>query len=145
MKIASAFIISATVLLLTSCAEKSEPEQTEVTNTEAPAITAPVPGTSTPAPTGDGAAPTSTSAALNPAHGEPGHRCDISVGAPLSSTPQTPVQSPQQITTTVQPTVAPPVTQPSAPAPGTTSTGKVNPAHGEPGHDCSVAVGAPLK
>jgi len=25
--------------------------------------------------------------ALNPAHGQPGHRCDIAVGAPLNSAP----------------------------------------------------------
>jgi hypothetical protein len=24
-------------------------------------------------------------------------------------------------------------------------SGKLNPAHGQPGHDCAVAVGAPLK
>jgi len=29
----------------------------------------------------------SSSTALNPKHGEPGHRCDIAVGAPLNSKP----------------------------------------------------------
>lgn len=60
------------------------------------------------------------SAAINPAHGKPGHRCDIPVGAPLSSTP------------------APESAVNSAAAP------KNNPAHGQPYHRCDIAVGAPL-
>lgn len=80
---------------------------------------------------------TSSSVKLNPAHGMPGHRCDISVGAPLDSKPSQPATS----TTTVQATptqAAPPVVLPQA-------TGKgLNPAHGQPGHRCDIAVGAPL-
>ena len=34
--------------------------------------------------------PTPVAEGMNPAHGQPGHRCDISVGAPLSSAPPTP-------------------------------------------------------
>lgn len=78
-------------------------------------------------------------AGLNPAHGEPGHRCDIPVGAPLNSPPgQEPsIQAQPTINTSTPP--APPVkTQPATTAPG------MNPPHGEPGHDCSIAVGAPL-
>lgn len=52
--------------------------------------------------------------ALNPAHGQPGHRCDIAVGQPLNSQPK-------------QETNA-----------------NVNPPHGQPGHRCDLAVGAPL-
>lgn len=52
--------------------------------------------------------------ALNPAHGQPGHRCDIAVGQPLNSQPK-----PQ-------------------------NNAKVNPPHGQPGHRCDLAVGAPL-
>lgn len=80
---------------------------------------------------------------LNPAHGLPGHRCDIAVGAPLNSAPstttvtQTPVQNgqvkasqPQVVTTTV-----------AAPV----KVGKgMNPSHGQPGHRCDIPVGAPL-
>lgn len=77
---------------------------------------------------------------LNPAHGQPGHRCDIAVGAPLNSPPNTGAapavtQSSPATITPVSPTVAPKA------APGV----KLNPPHGEPGHDCSVQVGAPLK
>jgi hypothetical protein len=57
---------------------------------------------------------TSSKVMLNPAHGEPGHRCDIPVGSPLSV-----------------PTEAPAVA-------------RMNPPHGEPGHRCDIPVGSPL-
>ena len=71
---------------------------------------------------------------VNPAHGLPGHRCDLPVGAPLDGS---------------QPTA-----QPSTPAqPVSTSVSPIrvdqkpdkNPPHGEPYHDCSIPVGADLK
>lgn len=68
---------------------------------------------------------------LNPKHGEPGHRCDIAVGAPLDSKPVALAK-----TTPVQPTV----TQVS-----NIKVGKgLNPPHGQPNHRCDIAVGAPL-
>lgn len=75
---------------------------------------------------------------LNPAHGEPGHRCEIPVGAPLDSKPSAPA-----VNTVQQPAVVP------APAPApvpvnSTAAGALNPAHGQPGHRCDIAVGAPL-
>lgn len=89
---------------------------------------------------------------LNPAHGEPGHICDIPVGAPLNSQPtpkntpvttaSTPNAAPMQSPATVTPTATPVTTSPAAAvitAPG------MNPPHGQPGHDCAIAVGAPLK
>lgn len=93
---------------------------------------------------------------LNPEHGKPGHRCDISVGAPLNSVPTNKTQS--AITTgaaKVTPAAAPVQNSAIAPAlqntplsttpKATTSlSGKINPAHGQPGHDCKVAVGQPL-
>ncbi len=85
---------------------------------------------------------TTAAAGMNPAHGEPGHRCDIPVGSPLNSPA---AKTPTVTTTTTAPaqqTVAVPqiVTTPPAAkvAPG------MNPAHGEPGHRCDIAVGAPL-
>ncbi|WP_316826586.1 hypothetical protein [Pedobacter miscanthi] len=66
---------------------------------------------------------------LNPKHGEPGHRCDIAVGAPLDS-------KPTQVVTTTQPAV----TQVSG-----VKVGKgLNPPHGQPNHRCDLAIGAPL-
>jgi hypothetical protein len=80
--------------------------------------------------------PASGTAGLNPAHGQPGHRCDIQVGAPLNSAPAQPAN-----------TTAPGVTVNPAPATAPASTGSqagLNPAHGQPGHRCDIAVGAPL-
>ena len=83
-----------------------------------------------------------TVAGLNPEHGQPGHRCDIAVGAPLNSKPA------QQTT----PAVTTPATTPftispdklSQPATTTAVAPGMNPAHGQPGHRCDIAVGAPL-
>jgi len=77
----------------------------------------------------------------NPAHGEPGHRCEIPVGASLSATPPSsgpvdPMPTTQQITMPQMGTL---------PAPGASGTPPgMNPPHGEPGHDCAVPVGSPL-
>ena len=84
------------------------------------------------------AAQTATAPGMNPPHGQPGHRCDISVGAPLNSKPAPPV--------TAQPVVAnaqPQVTMKEVPTTTKTAPG-MNPPHGEPNHRCDIAVGAPL-
>ncbi len=91
----------------------------------------------------------------NPAHGQPGHRCDVKVGDPLpfnnASTTATPAA---KTTTSVTPQLNQPTTNP-APAtvqqqpqqPATTGvtapgfSGKPNPAHGQPGHRCDIKVG----
>jgi hypothetical protein len=68
----------------------------------------------------------------NPAHGLPGHRCDLPVGAPLTAsagTTPTPTPTTQLPSTSVSPIRV-------------DQTPSVNPPHGEPGHDCSVPVGA---
>lgn len=91
---------------------------------------------------------TSTAAGMNPAHGQPGHRCDIAVGAPLNSpagvnpttAAPTPSAAPAPVTVPSASPAAPVVTETS----GVTPPG-MNPPHGEPGHDCAIAVGAPLK
>ena len=85
----------------------------------------------------------STAAGLNPAHGQPGHRCDIAVGAPLNSKPAE--QTTPTITTSpaTQPfTIS--TDKPSQPAATTAVAPGMNPAHGQPGHRCDIAVGAPL-
>lgn len=81
---------------------------------------------------------TATAPGMNPAHGQPGHRCDIAVGAPLNSAPT----KPAVMTTTASPTVTP-TAQPASTAKTVTAPG-MNPPHGEPGHRCDIAVGAPL-
>ncbi|MBS1754694.1 MAG: hypothetical protein KF741_12475 [Ferruginibacter sp.] len=75
---------------------------------------------------------------LNPPHGQPGHRCDIAVGAPLDSKPGSSTTAPT-IVTTQQPAQATNAgLQQQKTAPG------MNPPHGQPGHRCDIAVGAPL-
>lgn len=94
------------------------------------------------------AANTKSSVRLNPAHGQPGHDCAIAVGAPLKgSAASVPAPAPVQATApnfSVEPkSVAAPV-QATAPNFSVNPNVKVNPAHGQPGHDCAIAVGAPL-
>jgi hypothetical protein len=86
------------------------------------------------------AMPATTAAGMNPPHGQPGHRCEIAVGAPLSTAPaaQPAVQPGAQPITVkqVQPTMVP--------APAAPTAKGMNPPHGQPGHRCDIAVGAPL-
>ena len=75
---------------------------------------------------------------LNPAHGQPGHRCDIAVGAPLTSSTNNSVQTQNNISTqNIQ------VTPQSTTSAAKTAKG-INPPHGQPGHRCDIAVGEPL-
>ncbi|UPT69779.1 MAG: hypothetical protein M0D53_11540 [Flavobacterium sp. JAD_PAG50586_2] len=95
-----------------------------------------------------------TKAGMNPPHGQPGHRCDIAVGAPLNSpatkaTTAAPVPGKATYTTTTIPTptsTAQPSGTPallSTDAPAATAPG-MNPPHGQPGHVCGTPVGSPL-
>ncbi len=74
----------------------------------------------------------------NPEHGKPGHDCALPVGAPLAQ--QKKLQQ-AVATPSVTPTA---VVTPKPEAPKPTNTQKINPAHGQLGHDCAVPVGAPL-
>ncbi len=69
---------------------------------------------------------------VNPAHGLPGHRCDLPVGAPLNGTASSSSTTTNEATST---TISP-IRMDQSP--------KINPPHGEPGHDCAVPVGQPL-
>ena len=82
-------------------------------------------------------------AGMNPAHGQPNHRCDIPVGAPLNSPATTTASKPvvQQQSQTVP---TPAVTTTSTPAPTTPTPEGMNPPHGQTNHRCDIAVGAPL-
>lgn len=80
----------------------------------------------------------STSAAplINPPHGQPGHDCAVPDGAPL---PQKGAVQPQLQNN------PPAATQvPTMPTVDMSKSLKINPAHGQPGHRCDIAVGAPL-
>lgn len=92
---------------------------------------------------------TQTAPGMNPPHGQPGHRCEIPVGAPLNSKPaqNTQSQKPTPIVNTK------PVEKPvmnvnsnsgSATIVGMSTPPGINPPHGQEGHRCDIAVGAPL-
>lgn len=100
------------------------------------------------------AAPVKVAKGMNPSHGQPGHRCDIPVGAPLNSPVAKPVAAaPQGGTVEKTFTVSPPANNAAVPAllstestnaKTVTTAAGMNPVHGQPGHRCDIAVGAPL-
>lgn len=76
----------------------------------------------------------SMSGNINPPHGQPGHRCDVPVGAPLDggAAKKQPIK--------VSPTTTPAGSSNTSP----TASPTINPPHGQPGHRCDVKVGDPL-
>jgi hypothetical protein len=84
---------------------------------------------------------TTTAPGMNPPHGQPNHRCDIAVGAPLNSKPAPPATT-QTTAATTQP--APVTINPQQVQQTTTTAPGMNPPHGQPNHRCDIAVGAPL-
>jgi hypothetical protein len=83
-------------------------------------------------------APASTAKGMNPQHGQPGHRCDIPVGAPLNSA------STNAKTTTAAVTSKPTVTMTPTTTTTVTTPKGMNPPHGQAGHRCDIPVGSPL-
>lgn len=83
-----------------------------------------------------------TAPGMNPPHGQPNHRCDIAVGAPLNS-PKGENPNSKMVQPQVQPQPVQPQQGTATITPAKTADG-MNPPHGEPGHRCDVAVGAPL-
>ncbi|MBC8986241.1 hypothetical protein H9X96_10690 [Pedobacter sp. N36a] len=124
--------ISCFVLALSAC--NSEPKQSQNVVTPTPA------GLPSASPTmASGEKP-----ANNPAHGQPFHDCALPVGAPLNASAST---APSTGTAASAPVVVPQTAAPAATPPSTPvnqKEAKINPAHGLPGHDCAVPVGAPL-
>ncbi|WP_211196198.1 hypothetical protein [Flavobacterium sp. H122] len=90
-----------------------------------------------------------TAKGMNPAHGQPGHRCDIAVGVPLNSKPNKATANPITVTSPTTTTVNP-NNNSGTPALVSTNTATtqvapgMNPPHGQPGHVCGIAVGSPL-
>jgi hypothetical protein len=158
------FGLLSVALALGACKKELEPQpasgnpttpttaQTPVQNAPVAQMTAPPQGQNVsvapaaPAPTGQ------VAAGMNPPHGQPNHRCDIAVGAPLNSPPGKTAAKPtmtidpnqgknQAFKITPNASGMPPLLQPNAAvatAPG------MNPPHGQPNHRCDIAVGAPL-
>ena len=141
IRISLLFCLSASLIACNSGIDQKMSEQQaapSLQNTTQPATG----GTLQPATTTS--APASTAGAVNPPHGQPGHNCDLAVGAPLTGNPATtqPVNAApaNQLLTQPQVTIAAPQGA-SAPA---SSNVRLNPAHGQPGHNCAVEVGKPL-
>ena len=88
--------------------------------------------------------PTQTPPGMNPPHGQPGHKCEIPVGAPLDTKP---TKAQPQVTPQVvnqKPAEQPQMKINTNAGAATISRAKINPPHGQEGHRCDVAVGAPL-
>lgn len=141
-------LAAALALLLIGCGQNDKSNNGNNTANPGFVVPAAPSGTSAPAPNGSVSAPvintnpqpaaTATAPGMNPPHGQPGHRCEIAVGAPLNSAPAATAAKPAAPNVSIQPgTVS------SQPAVTTTAPG-MNPAHGQPGHRCDIAVGAPL-
>lgn len=144
------FSFALMAVFFVSCQSTTDTDQIEATSETTELTTAPVPADANnislnpvaaddavlaaPAP----AAGKDNAVALNPEHGMPGHRCELPVGAPLNSAPAAPAGNNAPAMMQAQP-AAPAMAQPA-----TGSNQKLNPPHGQPGHDCAVAVGAPL-
>lgn len=136
-------LLVATILLFSCKKDATTTEKSSVAETQSTNLT-------------DTLQPENTEAekeevALNPPHGQPNHRCDIAVGAPLNSlpTPSSLLKQPQQTPATN--TTITPTTNTNANT-NTTQTSnsntgvkpKLNPAHGQPHHRCDIKVGDPL-
>lgn len=159
MKILPLLIASAAVLYSCDKKEASSKETTEVTapvNDSANAadpISANAELVAQDGTTAIAANSPSDKPALNPEHGQPYHRCEIPVGAPIDSAPQqnaAPQVIPQQSasnnnfnTNPISPSLSPAAPS-SSPVQATGPKPAKNPAHGEPHHRCDLEVGAPL-
>ena len=151
-------LLFVTSLLFISCKKELEPQDssipskivpfTEAANTSPNQSVMPVQtlqNQNTVNPNTTVSTPAAVAKGMNPAHGQPNHRCDIAVGAPLNS-PVVPAKSnpvtPQGITqqsNTVPTTIATPTPAVTTPTPE-----GMNPPHGQEKHRCDIAVGAPL-
>ena len=145
------------LLALTSCKKELEPQESSTTEVLPPAENAAADAPTaapaenqnmqvTPAQMQQAAQPqpAQVAAGMNPAHGQPGHRCDIAVGAPLNSPAAKTAQAPSPAPTPAAGTSTVTPMQVGNPAPAVATLPGMNPPHGQEGHRCDVSVGAPL-
>ncbi len=152
-------------LVLVACNKKEETAEVEVTQTASPSAieaatasaSAPLTYTTSPAQQAPAAgSPAAGSPAagtpaagvkLNPPHGEPGHLCEIAVGAPLPADGVVP--PPAEVAparpTPINPGATSIINQPLNTVVNTGPKPKFNPPHGQSWHTCDLEVGAPLK
>lgn len=145
MKIYSIYIVCLLAIFsISACNNNNHPDvDTSLINTSTPQVLPAKdslssfinPGNTTPVTVNN-----SSTVALNPPHGQPGHDCAIPVGQPLngkSNAPVTPPTAPAMPTFTTTPQ--------KVPISNSNSSVALNPPHGQPGHDCAIPVGQPLK
>ena len=153
-------LLFVSTLLLTSCKKDVEPQNsTTPTNmvpftevgkqmrNEATTTSQGEQNTNVVNPNQATATPVPVAKGMNPAHAQPGHRCDIAVGAPLNSPVATAKNTPptQQITQQQSQSVATdPANTANTPVVTTPTPEGMNPPHGQTNHRCDIAVGAPL-
>ncbi|MEJ7912964.1 MAG: hypothetical protein WKF70_07405 [Chitinophagaceae bacterium] len=130
-------------LLLFSCNSSIDQNRSST-----PSASAPV--NNTMLPSGISTAPPATAATgINPAHGQPGHNCDVAPGAPLPAAGTARSIAPAGAAAPITPQdamAAPVIRLPQTNTGASAAPGaRINPAHGQMGHDCGVAVGQPLK
>lgn len=151
-------LLFATSLLFLSCKKELEPQESTIPSKIVPFTEAantspnqsvmpaqPLQNQNSVNPNTTVSTPAAVAKGMNPAHGQPNHRCDIAVGAPLNSpvapaksnpaTPQAVSQQNNSLPTTIS-TPTPAVTTPTPEG--------LNPPHGQDKHQCDIAVGAPL-
>lgn len=168
------YCIGLVVLSLVSCKKEEElaPKTSDNVSVFSDSFSGPIDTAAVKTPTSSSVATTSptvvtptmvqptTAKGMNPAHGQPGHRCDIAVGAPLNSPPgKVDAKKPETNTkvTTISSNSQPGVVTSNGATITTTNNNPgaatvspivtpegMNPPHGQEGHDCAVAVGAPL-
>lgn len=144
-------LLFVTALLFTSCKKELEPQDstipskivpfTEAANTSPNQSVLPAQPLQNQNMTNQNAAPVAVAKGMNPAHGQPNHRCDIAVGAPLNS-PVVPAKNAPAVSqqnTSIPATIAAPTTAVTTPTPE-----GMNPPHGQEKHRCDITVGAPL-
>jgi len=145
MRFYATVVIAACVFLIVSCGENEGGGQIETGKVASvPTLSTPAVPANNPSvrPINNPTAPIIAGGRLNPAHGQPGHRCDIAVGAPLpAATAPVLNTAPANAPVINPPSAATTVTQPQTVA--TVAKG-LNPAHGQPGHRCDIPVGQPL-
>ena len=119
----------AVTIFFTSCKDKENTEEVAPTEVQEATLEQKKQALENVVP-GNTGNTTNSGGAVNPAHGQPGHRCDIPVGAPLNAAGGSTNTAPAINATNTTPT---------------STTGKgMNPPHGQPGHKCEVKVGDPL-
>lgn len=123
-------LVLISTALFTSCKDKDQVTEIETNATQEATLEQKKQALDNYTPNSNTTTNSSDNLAVNPAHGMPGHSCEIPVGAPLTNAGAAkvaPVKVEMNKTNTTP----------------TTSTG-LNPAHGQPGHRCDIQVGAPL-